>query len=70
MKPRVGDYVAGHLDFGIQYFGVVLETNYSAESLMPGAYVSGKKVFSNMWKGQIEEDDPSFFVPLSRLRII
>ena len=66
-KPRVGSKVSGYLDYGIKYEGTVVETHYSEDGALFGAYVLGKITVLSPWRTVKDEEDHTFFVPYSKL---
>lgn len=65
MKPRVGDKIVAGLDFGVSFRGVVTKDN-SGNPDIPHYVADGTTTISNMWKGEIEQEETGVIIPAGR----
>lgn len=64
-RPRVGDKITAGMDFGVHFTGIVVE-DHSKNPDIPHYIGSGTVHISNMWKGEIEQQDDNVIIPAGR----
>ena len=64
-NPRVGDEITAGIDFGVHFTGTVIE-DHSQNRDVPHYIGSVTVHISNMWKGEIEQQEERVIIPASR----
>ena len=62
LKPRVGDNIIAGMDFGVHFSGVVTE-DHSGNEDFPHYRADGIVTISNMWKGEIRQEQCGAIIP-------